>query len=175
VTREVTAWPAYDKERTSVRVILVDGNGSILLIDTHDPVMPEVGHWWELPGGGMEPGETVTQTAIREIAEETGLVLTPAMVEPTIWTRSVTYVRRLVRTLQHEHVVVARLEALTPAVSSDGRVPGERDELGAARWWTVSDIVAAAGATRFFPASLPTHLPDVLRGLSISEPFEFWN
>ncbi|MEU8901699.1 NUDIX hydrolase [Nocardia sp. NPDC048505] len=30
---------------------------------------------WELPGGGIEPGERAEQAAVREVAEETGLVI----------------------------------------------------------------------------------------------------
>jgi ADP-ribose pyrophosphatase YjhB (NUDIX family) len=32
---------------------------------------------WSIPGGGMEVGETVRQTVVREVAEETGLKVEP--------------------------------------------------------------------------------------------------
>ena len=47
-------------------------DGSILLTRL-SPLEPDEGKW-TLPGGGMEPGESVHQTLRREFDEETGLV-----------------------------------------------------------------------------------------------------
>jgi len=53
--------------RFGCSVIITDAQGRILLQRRTD------GDWWGLPAGGMEPGETPTQAAIREVREETGL------------------------------------------------------------------------------------------------------
>ncbi len=53
--------------RFGCSVIIPDEQGRILLQKRTD------GDWWSLPAGGMEPGETPTQAAIREAREETGL------------------------------------------------------------------------------------------------------
>lgn len=169
----VTVWPGFDVERTSVRVVLRDGDGHVLLFRTLDPTMPEIGQWWELPGGGMEPGEDVVATALREVAEETGLMLRPADVSTPTWRRSATYVRRHVRTLQHEVVVGAHVDAAAPALSGAGRTPEERQEYVGHRWWPVEEV--AASAERFFPGRLPQLLPRFLAGERIDEPFDEWN
>ena len=50
--------------RIGARVLLLDRNDQVLLIHAHDPDQPDH-HWWELPGGGADPGEPLAHTAGR--------------------------------------------------------------------------------------------------------------
>jgi 8-oxo-dGTP pyrophosphatase MutT (NUDIX family) len=55
-------------------VVLRDSTGAVLL-QLRDPGAAAEPGQWGLPGGHAEPGETPAQTAARELAEETGLVV----------------------------------------------------------------------------------------------------
>ena len=114
----------YDLERDAVRVVLTDGGGRVLLFHVRTPDETPDG-WWELPGGGLGPGESYLEAAIREIREETGLLLDPAHVSPPSWRRDSTWVSRGKRRLQHEVVVHARITADQPAIIDGGRTPQE--------------------------------------------------
>lgn len=71
------------RTRRGVRVVVTDGVRVLLFTDT-DPGIPG-SRWWVTPGGGMDPGETERETAVRELAEETGLqVSTDALLGPVM-------------------------------------------------------------------------------------------
>lgn len=59
--------PAANSVVPSVTAIVRDEQGDILLIHKTDNGL------WALPGGGHDVGESITQTVVREVEEETGI------------------------------------------------------------------------------------------------------
>jgi 8-oxo-dGTP pyrophosphatase MutT (NUDIX family) len=58
-------WPG---RRVGAAAVILDERGYVLLVrHTYGRLN------WELPGGASEPGESVVETALREVREETGL------------------------------------------------------------------------------------------------------
>jgi ADP-ribose pyrophosphatase YjhB (NUDIX family) len=64
-----------------VGAVVHDDAGRLLLIRRGHP--PNAGTW-SLPGGRVEPGETLEQAVVREVLEETGLAVRPGPVAGTV-------------------------------------------------------------------------------------------
>ena len=59
--------PSANSVVPAVSAIVPDEHGRILLIRRTD------NNYWSIPGGGLEPGESVRQATVREVMEETGI------------------------------------------------------------------------------------------------------
>ncbi|GAB3254956.1 NUDIX hydrolase [Kineosporia babensis] len=160
-------------ERRAVRVVVVDSKDRALLLHTQDPDRPEVGHWWELPGGGIEAGESMADAAVRELYEETGIVVTPTQVGPPTWRRRATFAYRQRRHVQDEVVVLLRLPIPGPELDVSHRLAEELEDYFSFRWWPLAEL--SASSERFYPGRLPELIDPLLRGEEVDEPFELWS
>ena len=82
------------RRRRAARVIVRSGAAvgrpRVLLFADRDPGIPGSG-WWVTPGGGIDPGETDAQAAVRELFEETGLVVAEDVLQGPVARRVVVH------------------------------------------------------------------------------------
>jgi len=156
--------------RLSAKAFLLDEDGRLLLLDCADPADPAT-TWWELPGGGVEPGESEVEALVREVFEETGLSVDAADVGPLVWRQdsTFTWLGRRHETRCHGYLV----RVSDPAVVATALTGAEKQTILGQRWWTHAELVAHPG--RFFPTRLASLLLRVVAGEHVDEPYERWN
>ena len=159
--------------RRAARVLVLDPADRLLLLRGADPAAPGPRFWWTV-GGGLEPGESARAGAVRELHEETGLVVPAAsLVGPLHRDVSSFAVDRWLVEQENEFFAVrvpgwttapAALEA-TEIASIDG-----------AGWWTLDQLRAhSEGRPHDGPGQpdepvYPADLPDVLAAALAATP-----
>nr|WP_235633132.1 MULTISPECIES: NUDIX domain-containing protein [Mycobacteriaceae] len=120
--------------RISARVVLLDEAGRVLLFRGSDPARDgeDVRFWWFTIGGAVEPGEELAETAVRELAEETGLQVTAAELVGPVWRRDaiIDFNGAVVRS--EELYFLHRTRRFEPGAS--GRTPLERRYIHGHSW-----------------------------------------
>jgi len=153
------------RERRTARVLLLDPDDRILLMRGRPPNTLDSPPVWFTVGGGAEPGETVLETAAREIVEETGF--TDASLGAVVWYGEWMLADRKGRPVHFkEHFVVARTAG--GELSRAGWQPLEREFVDELRWWTLDEL--GVSAETIYPEGLAELLPDVLAGRYAAGP-----
>jgi 8-oxo-dGTP pyrophosphatase MutT (NUDIX family) len=146
-------------ERRAARALLIS-NGSVLLIKGCDPARPEAGTWWLTPGGGIEDGESMEDAVVREILEETGLVITAERVGSIVATRVGEFEFDKLDYRQSETLFAIEVERFTPHARGWDAI--EQRALLDHRWWTVDELTATT--ERLYPRELADVVAAVLAG-----------
>ncbi len=156
-------------KRTAARVVVLDQYGHTLLLRAKDPADASKGHWWEIPGGGIEQGESSAEAARRELFEETGIV--DAEIGPCVWTQHSKFTFAGWKFDQHEHVHIA----WTDRIDLDTIQPGglemfEAMAFGGHNWWQIDELLASDDAV--LPRRLREFLPDLVAGHIPDSPLD---
>jgi 8-oxo-dGTP pyrophosphatase MutT (NUDIX family) len=113
-------------ENTAVGVLVLDDQDRTVLVGQHRYTLDEVS--WEIPEGGVPPGESALDGARRELREETGL-------EATTWVELAHLT--LSNSITDERAVLFLATGLT-----HGEAAPEPSESLEVRWLPFSDVLA---------------------------------
>jgi 8-oxo-dGTP pyrophosphatase MutT (NUDIX family) len=151
--------------RRSARILVIDADERVLLLlSAPNEIEPEP--CWITPGGGVGPGESLVEAAVREAREEIGLTVTQADLGRVVaWGagRVAAWPDTGVFRDDYFHVRVSGHDVDTSAM--------EEFEAGfhrGHRWWTVDDL--AASTERVIPFGLAALVTDLVAGRAPAEP-----
>jgi 8-oxo-dGTP pyrophosphatase MutT (NUDIX family) len=149
--------------RPTARVVVIDPAGRVLLLGARltDPALPPGDVlFWYTPGGGVEDGESLREAAVRELAEEIGLVVAPSALEGPVCLRRHLGAFAGVDIDSRETFFLLRdvVHEVDPSGRTELEVLGEEPH----RWWSAAEV-AASGET-FAPGDLADRLPELLDG-----------
>lgn len=156
----------FTLRRPAARVVLLDQSRQIFLVNAEDPADPRKSAWWEIPGGGVDAGESSEDACRRELMEETGIV--DVDMGPCVWTQHVEFDFGGLHFDSNERIHVAWCEGGEYA-------PRHLEYLEAAaflgaRWWSLEDLLASSEPV--LPTRLREFLPAIVRGELPDEPID---
>ena len=144
---------------------MIDPSSRLLLFRGE---LPDREAWWFAPGGAVEHDETHEAALVRELAEETGIVVDPATLSAPVWTRGYLFTWQ---GQEERHIEQSYLVHVTDQdVDTSQFEPTEAGVIRAHRWWTLTEIQSSQ--ERFSPNRLAQLLNPLLKGQLPQRPLD---
>ena len=128
------------EHRKTARILLRKPSGEVFLLLTHFD--PEVGlpARWITPGGGIDPGETTQQAALRELFEETGISVTETDLDEPVGELSGTWIWADGINSHSYHDTFYELTISDFVLNDSSWTDDERRDVLEYRWWTLDEL-----------------------------------
>lgn len=161
VPAAVAAPPSPERARTSARTVVLDADDRVLLLRGCDPSRPTARFWFTV-GGEVETDEDLPRAAARELAEETGLQVSPDRLIGPVWRRSAVFPFNGEVLHSEELFFVVRVEPFTPA--GLGFTELERSMRLEHRWFDSAELKElSVSGEPVYPRELPELLDEAIR------------
>ncbi|MBB3039970.1 NUDIX hydrolase [Hoyosella altamirensis] len=139
--------------RSSARIVVLDQHDRVLLLRGRDPEGSGEFFWFTV-GGGVEPGESLRETAVRELREETGYEVPASALRGPVWKRSDVFSFNGTVMRSEEEFFVARTGEFVPSMT--GLTDLENRVVSDYKWCTPSEMeTLALAGEKVYPEELP--------------------
>ena len=147
--------------RNSVRVLLFNEQNELLLICADDPnIGNNKGRFWFVVGGEREKGESLLETAAREVFEEAGIEPKDIEFGPPVWYGEIDLMVNGILTHLKQTFIVARTKQ--KKVSLNQLDQGEKKVIKEVDWFSLERIMNSKEPV--YPKIMSKYLPDIIEG-----------
>ena len=131
------------QHRETARVLLLDAQNRVFLLQTHFDPEVQLPPRWITPGGGIDPDETPRQAAARELFEETGLSVSEVDLGEQIWRQEgVWHWGDHVNSHSYvDYFFALKVESFE--LNDSAWTDDERRDILQTRWFAIEDLVAS--------------------------------